>query len=100
MSETIKVIKENITREINPARKAEYIAKGYIAAETPEIEVAKEPGGEGDDESTANPYVKMKTAELEEEALRLEVDLSDCTNNVQRAAKLWEASIAAGGEDE
>lgn len=38
-----------------------------------------------------NPFSKMKTAELQAKAEELEVDISDCKNNAERAEKLFEA---------
>ncbi len=37
-----------------------------------------------------NPFAKMKTAELEAKAKELEVDISECKTNAERAAKLFE----------
>lgn len=37
-----------------------------------------------------NPFAKMKTAELQAKAEELAVDISDCKNNAERAAKLFE----------
>lgn len=39
-----------------------------------------------------NPFAKMKTKELEEKAVELGVDISDCKTNVERSAKLFEAT--------
>lgn len=38
-----------------------------------------------------NPFAKLKTKELEAKAAEYEIDISDCKNNAERAAKLFEA---------
>lgn len=48
-----------------------------------------------------NPYTKMKTAELEAAAAELDVDISDCKNNKEKAVRLFEVFQAQkAGEGE
>lgn len=74
----MKMQKGGICRRVKPHRLQEFKEKGYAEMATG-VEVA------------LNPFKRLTTAELEQKALEMEVDLSDCKNNEERASKLFSA---------
>lgn len=87
------IIKGGISRNIEEKYLQEYLDKGYKPVET----VIEE---QENLEDTPKPIKKMKTAELEEKALELGLDISDCKNNEERAKRIQEAlNIIQEGEE-
>ena len=87
--------KGGIVRRVKEQRVQEFKEKGYI--ETTDNTVGGRIGGWDINEASSeyevipNPFKRLTTAELEQKALEMEVDLSDCKNNEERASKLFSA---------
>mgnify|MGYP000944883291 CR=1 FL=1 len=83
--------KSGISRDIDEKDLQVYRDKGYSVAE--EKAEKEKPVKE-------KPIEKMNTTELEAKAAELEVDISECKTNAERAAKIAEklSEVREGGE--
>ncbi len=87
------IVKGGISRNINEKNLQSYLDKGYKQAE----QCAKK---QDDKIPVAKGIGKMTTAELEEKAFEIGIDISECKNNAERAEKIQQAidAIQEGGE--
>lgn len=91
--------KGGIRRRVKEHRVQEFKEKGYTEVPTGVTDntVGGRIGGWDINEASSeyevvpNPFKRLTTAELEQKALEMEVDLSTCKNNEERASKLFSA---------
>lgn len=84
------ITKGGINRIIKESRLQDFKEKGYSVVDKSEEPVTEDINGITP-EKEKNPFLKLRTIELEDKAQELEIDISDCKNNAERAAKLYEA---------
>ena len=67
--------------------------KGYLVAtdETPTVEPTDSVESDGTKTYTEAGLKKLNTAQLDELALELGVDISECQNKAEKADKIWES---------